>query len=118
MSMQITGKVTGKQELESGTSNAGKTWQKRTFILTTDGQYPKDVAIGAFGAVCDVVSGLQKNQTVTAHIELESREYNGKWYTNVKAWKIEAGATSQTVQVSKPEPPPVQNNGVDDDVPF
>lgn len=73
--------------LQSGTSKAGNQWQKQDFILETGGQYPRKVCICLFG---DNVAKfpLAVGQSVTASVDIESREFNGRWYTDVRAWNV------------------------------
>ena len=72
---------------DGGTSKAGKEWRKGVFILETQDQYPRKVAISILNDNIDKYP-TQVGTVVTAHIEIESREWNGKWYTEVKAWQI------------------------------
>ena len=85
--MEIQGKIIQVNEIQSGESARG-TWKKREFIIETEGKYPKKVCIVLFG---DAVDNFQvsQNEEVKASISVESREYNGRWYTDVKAWKVE-----------------------------
>lgn len=83
----ITGRVLQLLPLQEGTSKAGNAWQKQDFILETPGQYPRKVCICLFGD--NVVKfPLQAGQNVTVNLDIESREWNGKWYTEVRAWNI------------------------------
>jgi hypothetical protein len=93
-------------------TGAGKngTWRKRDFVIETKDQYPKKICMTQWG------------DEITAHIDIASREYNGRWYTDVKAWKIELGDSDGFIEegnaapVSKKTPPPLVD--VDDDLPF
>ena len=81
--MEITGKIIQILPEETGEGRNG-TWKKQSFILETQDQYPKKVCITVWG---DKV-GLQnysENEEVTASINIESREYNSRWYTDVKS---------------------------------
>ena len=82
----ITGEVTDVLDEESGQGKNG-TWRKQQFIIETPGQYPKQVAVVQWGDNIDKF-GIKKGETVTAHIDIQSREFNGRWYTDVKAWKV------------------------------
>ena len=80
-------KIVQVQQLEVGTSKTGKEWKKRSFIVETDNaEYPKKIFMTAWGDL----SGLPFKEGDYADIQfdIESREYNGKWYTDVKVWKI------------------------------
>jgi len=85
--MEIKGTVTHHMAEQFGTSKAGKAWSKGGFVIeTTDTQYPKSVALETFG---DKVELPGIGAVVTAHINLESREWNGKWYSNIQCWKVD-----------------------------
>lgn len=82
--------------LQQGVSKAGKEWSKQEYILETDGQYPRKVAFTLWGDKVHACS-MSVGEIVVVHLEAESREYKGRWYTEVKGYKIErigmAGAT-------------------------
>ena len=132
--LSISGIVINILPLQTGTSKAGNQWQKQDFILETQGQYPRKVCICLFG---DNVAKfpLQVGQSVTVSIDIESREFNARWYTDVRAWNVVYNA-QQGVTVSAPtataptaQPAPTPANGataqatagaptVADDLPF
>lgn len=87
MNLELTGTIVQVLPYDGGTSKAGKEWRKGGFILETQEQYPRKVAISLFNDNIDKYP-TQVGTVVTAHIEIESREWNGKWYTEVKAWQI------------------------------
>lgn len=89
MDLKVTGKVKKILEEQSGESKNGP-WRKREFILEMPGKFPRLVCITQWGDQIDQAN-LEVDETVTAFIDLQSREYNGRWYTDVKAWKIEKG---------------------------
>ena len=75
--------------IQSGNSSSGKEWKKREVVGQTGGQYPKDVCVTLWGKTVDSFKG-QPGDRVVFHVEVSSREYNNRWYTEVKAWKFEA----------------------------
>ena len=85
--INISGIVLNILHIQSGTSKAGNQWQKQDFILETGGQYPRKVCICLFGDNVDKFP-LQVGQSVTASVDIESREFNGRWYTDIRAWNI------------------------------
>ncbi len=87
MNLELTGTIVQMLPYESGTSKAGKEWRKVIFILETQDQYPRKVAISLLNDNIDKYA-IQVGMVVTANIEIESREWNAKWYTEVKAWQI------------------------------
>ncbi|MCD4696408.1 MAG: DUF3127 domain-containing protein, partial [Bacteroidales bacterium] len=84
--MEITGKIINILPEETGEGRNGP-WKKQNFILETQDQYPKKVCITVWGDKIDLKS-FSENEAVTASINIESREYNNRWYTDVKAWRL------------------------------
>jgi hypothetical protein len=87
MNVELTGRIAQILPLEQGVSKAGNSWRKQVFILETQDQYPRKVAISLLNDNIDKYT-IQVGTVVTANLEIESREWNGKWYTEVKAWQI------------------------------
>ncbi len=102
--MEISGKVIEILPEQSGQGRNG-TWRRQEFILEIPGQYPRKVCIALWGEKIDQIA-LQNGEEVTAHIDIESREYNGKWFTSVKAWKIEKTQVSSPANEAPDFPPP------------
>jgi hypothetical protein len=86
--MEVQGVLKQILRLESGTSKSGKTWQKQTIIVETQETYPKLIAIEVSEKAISRLQDYSIGQTITCSINIESREYNGRWFTSVKAWKI------------------------------
>lgn len=84
--MQINGKLITLLPLQTGQGKNGE-WKKQEFIIETSGQYPKKVCVTAWGRLVDVIPNI--GSTVDVSFNLESREYNNRWYTEVKAFEIE-----------------------------
>lgn len=122
--MELTGKISQILPLAQGQGKNG-TWKKQEYILETPGQYPKKVCVTVWGDRVDDFA-LQQGEEVTFSIDVESREYNGRWYTDVKAWKVEKSGAGQSSDM----PPANDQSGVhpefdiledesgDDDLPF
>ena len=95
--MEIKGRIIHVLPLQEGVSKAGNPWKKQEYVLETEEQYPRKVyqypaAIG---------------EDVVVSFDLESREFNGRWYTDVRAWKIEKSAP---VAQGVPDMPPMPND--------
>lgn len=88
MSLEISGKIIQLLPEQTGNGKNG-TWVRRDFVIETTEQYPKKVCFSGWGDKASLVSGLTPGQTVKVSFNPESREYNGKWYTDLRAWKIE-----------------------------
>ena len=122
--MQITARLFQMLPVETGTGRNGE-WKKQNFVLESDGQYPRKICFSLWGDKIDT-SRFQIGDMLTVDFDLESREYNGRWYNDIKAWKVEvaeqnsAGASAPEAAVSfgiAPPPPPFPENEKDD-LPF
>ena len=122
MDIQLTGKVSQILEEQSGTGKNGS-WRKQEFIIETQEQYPKEVCIVQWGDKIDEFN-VREGESITAHVDIQSREYNGRWYTDVKAWKIErnqGGSQDSPPQDDVPfndQEPTIDMSDMDDEVPF
>lgn len=101
--MDIQGKLVMLLPLQSGTSAKGE-WKKQDAILETAEQYPKKVCISFWGDKADELKIVKEGALIKVHINIESREYNGKWYTDVRAWKVEPGDASGASAPSQNSP--------------
>lgn len=130
--MELTGKLERILDPETGQGKNGM-WKKQLFVVETLGNYPKKVAFAAWGDKTDALQHIQPGNVVKVFFDPESREFNGKFYTDLKAWRIELdGAPSGDSSSSSN----MQNNpsgnasyqteefntqsssGIDDDLPF
>ena len=84
--VEIKGKIIEILPEKSGQSANGE-WRKQEYILETDTSYPKKICFMAWGDKIGEFN-LQQGENVEVSVDLESREYNGRWYTDVKAWKV------------------------------
>jgi hypothetical protein len=91
--MQLTAKLVQLLPLQTGTGKNGA-WKKQDIIVETEGQYPKKVCVSIWGDKINE-SQLQVGSQLNISFDVESREYNGRWYTDIKAWKIEAAGTEK-----------------------
>lgn len=126
--MNISGKVVQVLPIQTGTSKAGNPWQKQEFILEQGGQYPRKVCISLFGD--NVAKIPQVGQEVMVSVDIDSREFNGRWYTEIKAWNIvqtgaqpaapapQQVAPAPAAAPAQPQPAPAPQAGVADDLPF
>ena len=94
--MNIIAKLTQLLPLQNGMSKNGQ-WRKQDIIVETEGQYPKKICISIWG------DKINEKQLVIGNVldisyELESREFNGRWYTDVKAWKISTSEKTNPVE--------------------
>lgn len=119
--MEIEGKIVRKFNLQSGISARGN-WSKQEFLLEfQDGNYPSQLCMNVWGE--DKVRDFEKYQVgdkVRISFSLSSREFNGRWYTDVRAWRIEPSSPVAPVQVEAPIPSPddIPVSDFGNDLPF
>lgn len=121
--MEIKGKIILALPEISGTSKNGNAWKKREYVLETQETYPRKVHFDFFGDRADQYP-LNVGDDITLSFDIESREYNGRWYTSIRGWKAEksgAAAPAGGMDAGMPVPPPaVELPAADptDDLPF
>ena len=103
--------------------SANGEWRKQEYILETDSNFPKKICFMAWGDKIDQFN-IKQGETVEVSVDLESREYSGRWYTDVKAWKV----SKDGVRVNSPhsydshdrdEPQDTSSSTLDNgDIPF
>jgi hypothetical protein len=113
--MEVTGKVLKVLPEVTGQGQNGE-WKKIEFVIETEEQYPKKICICAWGNKVDVIKSLNSGESVKVGINIESREYNQKWYTDVKMWKIDKMGGVQSSQPQMDNLPPEPDE--DSDLPF
>ena len=107
--MQLTAKLIQVLPLQSGMGKNGE-WKKQDIIVETDGQYPKKVCVSIWGDKANE-SVLQVGNILDISFDVESREYNGRWYTDVRAWKVDlamptGGSNADMPDYVQQAPPP------------
>ncbi|MBQ7212428.1 MAG: DUF3127 domain-containing protein [Muribaculaceae bacterium] len=127
MKITISGRIAKIGELQSGVSKTGKQWVKKTLAIETIEQYPRVIAVDLFNEKVDFNAVV--GEVVSADIDIDSREYNGKWYTSITAWNIyngypqnvtapqQAPQAPQAQPAPQPQAPAPAQNGVDN-LPF
>lgn len=130
--MEIVGKVVRLGALTEGQSARGQ-WRKQDLIIETEEQFPKQVCLTCWTNQIEEIQHFAPGQTIKAQIDLSSREFNGKWYTDVRVWRFDPVGTPAPVaapqQVHQTPPaatatvpaqdyfPPADQGSVDD-LPF
>lgn len=129
MALEIEGTIIRMLDVQNGVSARGP-WSKQEFVIEyQEGNFPTQICLNVWGE--DKVKDLGRfniGDRVKISFNLSSREYNGRWYTDVRAWRIEqagqassAAAPSQTPQQSAPaQEMPAADTSADpeDDLPF
>ncbi|MCH8534995.1 MAG: DUF3127 domain-containing protein [Flavobacteriaceae bacterium] len=102
--MQLTAKLIQVLPLQTGTSKNGE-WKKQDIIVETDGQYPKKIYVSIWGDKINP-NDLKIGNDLQIDFNIESREYNNKWYTEVRAWRVK-------VEENKTTPIPTSEDDLD-----
>ena len=123
--MEVTGKIIHALPEVSGVAKStGNPWKKREYVLETQETYPKKIFFDFFGERADQYP-LNVGDEVTLSFDIESREYMGRWYVQIRGWKADkVGAavppppTADPFADMPPAPPMGSLDGPNDDLPF
>ncbi len=123
MALEVIGRLFDILPEQSGTGKNG-VWKKQDIVIETTEQFPKKICLSLWGDKVDQAKNYQKGQMMKVFASVESREYNGKWYTDVKPFRIDldgiSNATTETSSNSLPDfgltPDPVNDSL--NDLPF
>jgi len=114
MSYELTGTV--KEIFDEQTFSSG--FNKRAFVVTSDdGKFPQDIQFECLKERVEMVSKLSKGDKVTVSFDINGREWNGKYFVNLVAWKIENDSENEEVPGDKP-PLPDPDEDFDQEPPF
>ena len=118
MSLSVKGKLSRKLSVESGTSKAGKEWKKQSFLVDTGAQYNPEICFQLFGDdKIELLNHHNEGDQIEVSFNLSSKEYNGRYFHNIDAWRIEnigGIATSQNQDSPEFNTPSTE----EDDLPF
>ena len=119
MSLAITGKLVKVLDIENGTSKAGKEWKKQSFVIDTGAQFNPEVCFSLFGEdKIAMLQGINPGEEIEVSFNLSSREYNGRYYHNIDAWRISKPATAVVAAPADEDPFPAKAAAEEDDLPF
>ncbi len=114
--MQLTAKLVQTLPVQTGNGKNGQ-WKKQDVIVETEGTYPKKICVSIWGDKINE-SQLKPGNMLKIDFDVESREYNGRWYTDVKAWKVEVAGSEAAPVASGQQYQPASSQAADDDLPF
>ena len=127
--MEIIGKAIAALPVKSGVSQrTGEQWQSREYVIETQEQYPKKTCFEVFGTDKLKEFNIRNNDLIKVHFDITAREYNGKWYNSIRAWKVEhanqdgsvvgSTASSPVAQATAPAAPAPSVKEREEDLPF
>src|SRR5688572_24551251 len=121
MSYELEGKLHKKFDMEQKSG----TFQTREFVvLVEQGQYPQHIKFQLVQDRCEIIDDIAEGANVKVYFDLRGREWQGKYFTNLQAWRVEAaGAESKTRTATGDFPSSQPATGTDenssyDDLPF
>ena len=87
--MEITGKIIAALEKRTGVAKTtGNAWMAQEYVIETQGEYPKRMCFEVFGEERIKEFNIQVMDTLTVSFDIDAREYNGRWYNSMRAWKV------------------------------
>lgn len=97
MALELTGTLISKLPVQTGSSARGE-WKKQEFVIETQDNYPKKVCLNVWGddKVAELAS-INEGEILKIYFNAESREFSQRWYTDLRAWKIEKADQSATI---------------------
>ena len=101
--MEIQGKIIAALPERSGVSARGE-WKSQTYVIETQGQYPKKLAFDVFGEERIKQFNIKQGEELTVSFDFDAHEYNGRWFNSVRAFNVEkSGLQTQIVDVVMPK---------------
>ena len=104
--------ITGTVKLVEEKQTFGSGFEKQEFIVTTEDKYPQDVKLEATKEKCELVAALGVGDSVTVSFNIRGREYKGRYFVNLQAWRIE------TLSESHNNASEDTSEDLEEDVPF
>lgn len=101
MPLELSGKLFQVLPPQTGSGKNGA-WTKQDFIIETDEQYPKKICVSAWGDQADLIQDASVGDGLKMTVIVESREYNNRWYTNLKVWNISNERSPKTKPKKEP----------------
>ena len=87
--MELAGKVIAVLEPRGGVSKTGNEWKVQEYVIETHDQYPKKMCFDVFGADKIAQFNIQVGEELNVSFDIDAREWNGRWFNSIRAWKVE-----------------------------
>ncbi len=84
-SYELTGKLKTVLEMQSFSSG----FTKREFVVTTEEQYPQDIKFELYKDKTSAIDKFKEGDLLNVSFNVRGSEYNGKYFVNLNAWKID-----------------------------
>ena len=120
--MDLTGKVIAIMEPRGGVSQrTGNNWMVQEYVIEVPGQYPKKMLFNIFGEDRIKQFNIQMGEEITVSFDIDAKEYNGRWFNDIRAFNIQRGAAVPPVAgapETSPFPPQQPMGAADANSPF
>ncbi len=123
--MELSGKIIAVLEPKGGVSKTGNAWKVQEYVLETHDQYPRRMCFDVFGEDKINQFNIQVGEELTVSFDIDAREWQGRWFNSIRAWKVERANAEQLSPVEGAPFPPPPTAPVDftagddkDDLPF
>lgn len=102
--MEIKGRIIAVMPVKTGAKD-GKAWASQDFVIETMEQYPKRCVFNVFGEDKLKQFNIQQGGEYLVKFDINAREYNGRWYNDARAWKVEPAQAEQAPAQEAPFQP-------------
>ena len=103
--MELAGKVIAVLEPRSGVSKTGNEWKVQEYVIETHDQYPRKMCFDVFGADKIAQFNIQVGEELNVYFDVDAREWNGRWFNSIRAWKVDRVSAQAPVAPDAPFPP-------------
>ena len=102
--MELAGKVIAVLEPRSGVSKTGNEWKGQEYVMETHDQYPRKMCFDVFGADKIAQFNIQVGEELNVYFNVDAREWNGRWFNSIRAWKVDRVSAQAPVAPAAPFP--------------
>lgn len=103
--MELSGKIIAVLPAKEGVSKAGNPWKTQEYVLETHDQYPRKMCFNLFGADKIAQFNIQIGEEVTVSFDIDCREWQGRWFNDIRAWKVERSGAQPMAPAGEPAVP-------------
>ena len=103
--MDLTGRIIAVMQPRSGVSSrTGNPWMTQEYVLEVPGQYPRRMVFNIFGEDRIKQFNIQMNEDLTVQFDIDAREYQGRWFNDIRAFNIIRGQVPGAAPVAGAAP--------------
>lgn len=97
--MELKGKIIHVLDKRTGVSKKdGNPWSTQEFVIETEEQYPRKMVFSVFGEDKLRQMDIKVGETLTVSFDIDAREYQGRWYNDIRAWRVQRDEVEQAPQ--------------------